>query len=611
MLRTRLWLNLLPFLVALVAMGAYASVLFSRLAAGVDPGVSEHYRSILAAQEMSAALEAIGREAWLSAGTAGAEHAATLAQQRARFEQNLDRQLSAASLPGERELNQQLAGEYRQLCLALAALSLPGSEDQRHATYERQILPGSLLLKALLQRLVDLNQQAILAAGQAARKMTRDAARLMALGMALALGVSAYGCYRLSHSVLRPIQLMIQATRDLGGGTLKAPVPVLSQDELGQLATAFNKLAAQLEEYRQSTTEEIVRVHRRMETTLATFPDPIFVLNKAGGVELANPAAAAMAAHLQVPGRLPGRLQAIAQQALARGEDFLPHSFDAVVTYRLQGAERSFLPRVLTMRDKEQAPVGVAVVLYDVTRFRLLDAAKTHLVGTVSHELKTPLTSVRMALYILLEQTVGSLTPKQQELLEAARTDTERLLRILNDLLDLARLEEGAAELHREEVPPQELLETLMTETAESASAKRLQFICDVDPNLPRVLVDRQQLGCLLANLMTNAIKHSPAGGEIRLRAARGEDQTVRLSVGDDGPGIPQQFHQRIFDRFFRVPDQPRTGAGLGLSIAREIAVAHGGRLQVKNTTGRGATFELELRAVNSVPLPAPDPVAS
>jgi signal transduction histidine kinase len=312
-----------------------------------------------------------------------------------------------------------------------------------------------------------------------------------------------------------------------------------------------------------------------------------------------NPAAVELAASLQMNGRLPTRLQAIAQKTVVSGENFLPHSFDAVLSYRLNGAERSYLPRILTMRNKEDALFGVAVVLYDVTRFRLLDAAKTHLVGTVSHELKTPLTSVRMVLYILLEKTVGALTPKQEELLEAARTDTERLLRILNELLDLARLEEGVAELHREKVAPAELLQGVVEETADKAAARNLKIDWAIDPDLPQVLVDRQRIGYVFANLLTNAIKHSPAGGEVRLRATRAEDQAIQFTVSDDGPGIPPEYQQRIFDRFFRVPGQTRSGAGLGLSIAREIAVAHGGRISVKSAPGHGATFYLELKAID------------
>ena len=601
MLRTRLFLNLLPFVVILLATGVYAIVLFSRLAASVDTTVSEHYRSVLEAQQMSLALAGMDREVWASTVAGPAESTQALAEHQKRFEENLALQLESNSLPGENDLNQRLAANYQALCQTLAALRSPGSAASKHRLYEREFAPGVLELKVLLDKILGLNQQAILATSENARKITGGVTRLMVIGMVIALVISAYACYQLSRSVLQPILAVTKATRELGEGNLKQPVPVLSHDELGELALAFNKMAAQLQEYRQSTTEEIVRLHRTMETTLASFPDPIFVLNKEGRIELMNPAAAEMATSLQMNGQLPSRLQAIAQKTLASGEHFLPHSFDAVLSYRLNGAERSFLPRVLTMRNKEDAIFGVAVVLYDVTRFRLLDAAKTHLVGTVSHELKTPLTSVRMVLHILLEKTVGALSPKQEELLEAARTDTERRLRILNDLLDLARLEEGVAELHREKVAPAELLQAVVEDTTDKAAAKNLKVNCTVDPDLPPVLVDRQRISYVFANLLTNAIKHSPAGGEVRLRATRAEDQAILFAVADDGPGIPPQYQRRIFDRFFRVPGQAQTGAGLGLSIAREIAVAHGGRISVKSAPGQGATFCLELKAVVGV----------
>ena len=327
MLRTRLFLNLLPFVVILLATGVYAIVLFSRLAASVDTTVSEHYRSVLAAQQMNLALAGIDREVWAAAGAGAAASTKALAEHQQRFEENLALQLKNNSLPGESDLNQQLAAKYQALRKALAALSSPGPTASKHQVYEREIAPGLLGVRVLLDKILGLNQQAILATSENVQKITRDVTRLMVIGMVIALVISAYACYQLSRSVLQPIQLVTKATRELGEGNLKQPVPVLSRDELGELALAFNKMAAQLQEYRQSTTEEIVRLHRTMETTLASFPDPIFVLNKEGGIELMNPAAADMAASLQMNGQLPVRLQAIAQKTLASGENFLPHSF--------------------------------------------------------------------------------------------------------------------------------------------------------------------------------------------------------------------------------------------------------------------------------------------
>jgi two-component system, NtrC family, sensor histidine kinase KinB len=598
MLRKRLLLNLLPFVFILLATGCYAIVLFSKLAKTFDAVVAEQYRSLVGVKQLDLTLDGLERETWRAVGT-GRIESQPAADLQKRFESTLSILLTNAALPTERDLNRSLQANYARFRQATESMtSLPQIEDRR-LLYERQITPTLLEMRALLDKILETNQKAILATSGSVRQITREVTHLMVIGMVVALILTASASLQFGRWVLQPVQEMTKATRELAEGNLSRPMPVDSRDELGELALTFNKMAARLQEYRQSTTEEIMRLHRTMETTLASFPDPIFVLNKEGAIELRNPAAEDLASALGLEGGLPPQLQTIAQETLARGESFLPHSFGEVISYRVRGTEKFFLPRILTMRTKENALFGVAVVLYDVTRFRLLDSAKTHLVGTVSHELKTPLTSIRLVLYILLEKTIGALTPKQQDLLEAARSDTERLLRILNDLLDLARLEEGVAELHREKATPAELLQTVVEETAEAAAAKGLGIKREVAFNLPDLFVDRQRIGYVFHNLVTNAIKHSPNGGEIRLRAANGDDHTVVFTVADEGPGIPHNYHGRIFDRFFRVPGQIKTGAGLGLSIAREITLAHGGRIGLKSSPGQGATFSLVLKAAD------------
>src|SRR5260221_387506 len=483
MLRTRLFLNLLPFVVILMAIGLYAIVLFGRLANSVDTTVTENYRSVLAAQAMTVALAGMEQEAWNMAGKQNAA-SKVFTQHRQRFDANLAAQLENVSLPGEREMTRQLATNYIAFKSAVTELASTVKPENQHQVYEQQLAPVVLKLNFLLEKMRKLNHQAIVATSQNIQNINREVSRLMVIGMVVALIISSYACYRLSRSILQPIQSLTKATRELGEGNLGQPLPIGSGDELGELAVAFNRMAAKLQEYRQSTTAELGHLHRAMEAPLATFPDPIFVLDRQGRIDLKNPAANDLGASLRLENELPVRLRALAQKTLQSGENFLPHSFKEVASYRLNGADKFFLPRILAMRDKEDSMFGVAVVLYDVTRFRLLDAAKTNLVATVSHELKTPLTNVRMTLHILLAQTIGALTPKQDELLQAARDDTERLLRILNDLLDLARLEEGNAELHSEQVAPTELLQMVIEEMTDTASARGLKLSCNLEPGL-------------------------------------------------------------------------------------------------------------------------------
>jgi signal transduction histidine kinase len=602
MLRTRLFLYLMPFVVILLAVGAYAIVLFARLANIVDASVTNNYQSFTAASAMSLALAGMDREvSWVISGPHVSNKNA-LIEYRKHFETNLDLLINASTLPGERALSLNVATNYQAFLKAVDNISSLDSPDNQRQVYERDVVPSGQMINLLLQKIHDLNHNAMLATSQNIRNKTQEVTRLMIFGMVLALLFSAYAGYQLGRSILEPIQLLTRATRELGEGRLDQPVPVATQDELGELALAFNKMAAQLQEYRQSTTEKIVRLHRTMEATLASFPDPIFVLDKEGRIELKNPAAEGLASGLHLDDQLPDRLQPIARNTLASGENFLPDSFNEVITYRINGVEKFFLPRVLVMRNKEDALFGVAVVLYDVTRFRLLDATKTDLVATVSHEIKSPLTSVRMVLHLLLEKTFGALTQKQDDLLQAARNDTERLLRILNDLLDLARLEEGNDGLRKEPVAPSELLTAAMKEMASKFSAKNVNVNFTIEPDLPTVPVDRQRINHVFTNLLSNAIKHSPDNGDIVLGAMLVKQNNVEFSVTDHGTGIPEEYHSRIFDRFFRVPGQPQSGAGLGLSIAREITVAHGGHIGVKSAPGQGCTFYVVLKSDASPP---------
>ena len=599
MLRTRLFLILLPFMVMLLAVGAYGIVLFSRLANRVDMTVARNYRDVLAAQAMSVALAGMEQEAWAVAGKQNAANK-LFTQYQQRFEANLA--LQSQGVPTRRDdESRQLTTNYQAFKAAMAKMIAGSAPESHRQVYEQELVPAGLRMNVILEKKRKLNHQAILATSTQIQKVNVEASWLMGIGIVVALLISGYASFRLSRSILQPIQSLTKATRELAEGSWEQTVPVTSKDELGELATAFNRMAARLQEYRSSTTAELVHLHRAMETTLSSFPDPIFVLDRAGGIELKNPAADELATSLRLNSELPGRLQRLAQRTLQTGEAFLPHSFKEVMCYRVNGAEKFFLPRILARRDKEDSLFGLAVVLYDVTRFRLLDAAKTNLAATVSHELKTPLTSIRMTLHILLEKTIGPLLPKQDELLQAARDDTERLLRILNDLLDLARLEEGNADLRSEPVDPAELLQRALTEAADSAAAKGLCLSCSVEPELPPVAVDRQRISHVFANLVANAIKHSPAAAEIRLKAASAGNGCVQFSVADYGPGIPEEFQSRIFDRFFRVPGQGKSGAGLGLSIAREITVAHGGRIGVKSSPGRGSTFYVVLNAADAL----------
>ena len=290
-----------------------------------------------------------------------------------------------------------------------------------------------------------------------AKSLSADSTRAMVIllvfGVALALSLG----YGLQRTILRPIQTLTAVSKELGEGKLDQVVPVESHDELGQLADAFNKLAARLRVYRQTTTDQLSQARHMTEITFSAFPDSILALSHGWKNQFCQSGCRQTSPEDQWRFRAPGwpsrkRLE----RSLKAAPDSVPTSFEKAIAVRIDDHEAFLLPRIIGMRDESGNMFGAALVLQDVTRFRLMDEVKTNLVSTVSHELKTPLTSIRMGLHLLLEERIGPLNPKQLELLVAAREDSERLLRMINDLLDLARLESGQTRQRLEVVSPRD-----------------------------------------------------------------------------------------------------------------------------------------------------------
>ena len=604
MLRTRLFLNLTPFLLILLAVGVYALFLFPKITTDVYGAVAANYRSVLGAQQMKLALARMEHgilEAMEENWNLGS---AIFEQNRTNFEENLKAQLTNAKSPDETVLNRRLNTNYDIVAKAGAMILQLNDPDEQWAAYQAKLEPGFPAVDRALDQIQRLNDKAILARTENVESITGRVTRSMAIGLVVALILAFTASYRLARSILHPIQSLTKATHDLGEGKMEQLIPVKSKDELGDLADSFNKMAARLRVYQQSTAERIVRLHRTLEATIASFPDPIYVLNREGNIELTNAAATQLSTALGLKNELPEPVREFARRAVRDGRNFLPHSFRDVTSLRVEGKERFFLPRVLAMRKEDASLIGVAVVMYDVTRFRLLDDAKTNLVATVSHEIRTPLTSVRMALHLLLEKRLGVLTPRQQELLVTARDDSERLLRILNDLLDLTRLEEGTPDLAREKTNPADLAQSAVDIMREAVANRKQRLTCQIEPGLPPVFVDRQRINHVFTNLIDNASKYSPPDSEILVEASRTGDREVQFSVMDHGPGVPEDQQDRIFDRFYRVPGQPKKGAGLGLSIAREIVLVHGGRIGMRNRPEGGSEFYFVLGSEDGDPSP-------
>ena len=437
-------------------------------------------------------------------------------------------------------------------------------------------------------------------------KALRNAAsstRLMIAALLVAVVLAIASSRILTRLILEPIVAVTEGARAVSQGNLDQVVPATTKDELGELGQAFNAMARTIREYREAGTVRLLRAQKTAQATIDSFPDPVIVVDPEGGVERANPAAQRLLQAIPassgdaLPWIAPAALKPELDSVLGGQADYLPLSLEQAIFLRDGNQDRYFLPRVLRIRSDSGELLGAAVVLSDVTKFHLLDQLKSDMISTVSHELKTPLTSLQMVVHLLLEEAVGPLSTKQTELLLAARQDSDRLLGMINDLLDLTRIEQGRVALDQQPADAAELVSDALERHRSAAEDSGITLQCQLEAPLPLVLVDKERIEHVFDNLMTNALRHTDRGGTIILRAAAAEG-TVQFSVEDTGEGIPAQFVPRVFDKFFRIPGtKHHGGAGLGLAIVHEIIVSHGGQIGVQSTTGKGTTFTFSLPA--------------
>jgi signal transduction histidine kinase len=293
-------------------------------------------------------------------------------------------------------------------------------------------------------------------------------------------------------------------------------------------------------------------------------------------------------------------LERIRGHVLSGKGAYVPRGFEDAVQLPTLLGDRYFLPRGAPVYETRGVVVGATVILQDITRLRRFEELKNDLVATVAHEFRTPLTSLRMAVHLCTEQVAGPLTDKQAELLYAAREDCDRLQGMVDDFLDLSRIESGNVELAAVPTESSGLIRSAVEEYKSDADAKGVSL--GPRESLPdfTVMADRERIKHVFSNLISNALRYTSRGGSITL-GAEAMDGAVRFTVADTGTGIGAEYRERIFEKFFQIPNSGPKGTGLGLYIAREIVRAHGGEIGVESEPGKGSVFWFTLPAAKIV----------
>ena len=582
-LRLKLAAGFGALLALLLASGVVSLVLLARNASVLDRILRENFDSVGYGQRMKDHLDEI--ELVLRADRLDSAAQSHLEQARTGFRKELGNEQANITVPGEKELVDSLTKSWRRLDSGLSGTA-PSLEQGRFAEVMR-----------LSQRVIDLNLGNILSADGRV-KTSHDEARafllaLLAGGTVLSLAWAAWA----SRWIVRPIRGLTNSVREVGKGNLDLVVAVNSRDELGELAKAFNSMASRLREYRDSDRQRLLRVHRTTQMAVDSLPDAVMVVTPQGSVELTNGAArrlfgvAEMDNLSKVAG---GVLEGMVREAVKTGQPVEPKSYASALQV-FDGGERFFLPKALPILEGSGQVAGVTVVLADITQMRRLEEIRTGALSVVSHELRTPLTSLRMSAHLLLDGRLGDLADRQVELVTTVVEEGDRLQRIVDELLDIARLDAGRTRMSLSSHAPEEMVQHAFAEWEGAYREKGVSLESRCAPDLPRVDVDSVRIAHVLSNLLSNALRHTPAGGSVKI-GARVENDQLLLEVADTGEGIAPDQIPHVFERFHRAPGQATdTGVGLGLSIVREIVQAHGGEIGVESRLGKGARFRVSL----------------
>jgi signal transduction histidine kinase len=493
-----------------------------------------------------------------------------------RFEHNLRQQ----------ELNITEAGEgpaTEQVRMAFERLQQDTANPAKHLQAIRQSV----------YVIMDLNMQAIVGKNERVKKTANNALLYIAIisGVCFLLGLTFV--YNFPGYVANPIRELTAGIKGIAEKRYSQRMHFKSEDEFGELAAAFNTMAQRLDDYEHSNLARIMFEKQRAEAVISSLRDATIGFDNKGTILFANSQA------LQLLNMSEKDLVGKPAPEAAKYNDlltFLVNRQDNTPLKIVVEGKESFFTKEMVDIHHENERIGYVIILKNITSFREQDLAKTHFIATVSHELKTPLASSDFSLKLLEDERIGHLTGEQRELVESLKQDNLRMIKIVSELLNLSQVESGNIQLQPQPVPPEQVVQYALDTVRKQAAQQQVSIQTTLPPDVPQIQADVEKTAWVLVNLLTNAIRYSPPGSEIRLHVAQMEDHMLTFSVQDTGKGIPPAFREKIFERFYQVPGtHHQKSSGLGLAIAREFIEAQGGSISVESEEGKGSRFYFKL----------------
>jgi PAS domain S-box-containing protein len=596
-----LFSHLLLVLLMGVVMGG-AILAFFQIGRSIDRVLRDNFRTVLAASDFQTALSKQDTAFGLLATGDNGEAVRLYAQASLKADKAVQEMQDTVTEPEESAVLGSVSfsyAKYRQLgnqIMGSNEMTLqPGTIELVRRTI-RPDLDSMITKAAQIQR---YNEDEISSANEAAQAKAQDYF-MRSMGItAIAILLALLLALRMVRMALTPLAILAKHAERIAQGELDQEVKVPRKDEIGALADSFNEMARRLAEVRRSDVRRLRRAQQMSDAALESLYDPVVVTDAQSRIVHLNKAAEGLFGEVSTTPRTP-LSEHIHDRRIAKAigkairEETAADEEEALVPIKVGDSERTYRLRATPMKDEAGTLIGSVAVLEDITHLREVDRLKTEFIGVASHELRTPVTSLMLSVQLLLEGAIGDLTEEQKEVVRVQQEDLDRLEKLMRDLLDVTRLEAGSLPPRFELISPVEVVKSPVHTLQAVAAKKGLQLSLEAEPTDLKVRADRVQIGRVATNLIANAIRHTNAGGTVTVRL-RPSSEEVTFEVADTGEGIPNEYLGSIFERFVQVPGATQGGAGLGLSIAKHIVQAHGGKMTVESEVGKGSIFSFTL----------------
>lgn len=468
-----------------------------------------------------------------------------------------------------------------------------------------QLTNSTAILKLIrndLRQIEILNMQAIVRKNDQANRSVDKTLLFLGLSGSFTFLVLFSFSVNFPSAIANPLNALLKGIRQISKQNYQERIHFDNNDEFAEVAGAFNEMASKLKEWENSNISHLMSEKQRIDTIIEQMQDAIIGVDEQGQVLFINTSAKKMLnlseekyAGQQVANvaKHNDLLKSILETGTGKPFRIVVNGKDAF--FQLDSTEIT----VPNIAPAEQDVIRVArnsagrvYILRNVTEFKERDEAKTNFIATISHELKTPISAIKMSLKLLHDKRVGSLNTEQMDLINHIGDDAERLLKITYELLDLSQVETGNIQLNFTATQPEHILEYAIKAVKFEAGQKQVKLEELLPPHLPQVQADTEKTAWVMINFLSNALRYSPEKSKITI-TVQPKQAFLEFSVQDHGKGIDQQYRDRLFDRYFQVPTdgQNKSGSGLGLAISKEFILAQGGEIGVESEVGTGSRF--------------------